>query len=175
MAIYTLGDLIPKIDPESWIAPSADVIGQVTIGKNASVWWNCTVRGDVDKIFIGENTNIQDNSVVHTNRGIVVVIGNNVTVGHKVMLHGCSIGDNVLIGMGAVILNNAVIGKNSIVGAHSLVTEGKVFPEGSMIMGTPAKLVRPLTERELASLRDSADRYAKKWQLYRDKLSGPSF
>jgi carbonic anhydrase/acetyltransferase-like protein (isoleucine patch superfamily) len=171
MAIYNLGNLIPRIDPESWIAPDADVIGQVTLGKNASVWWNCTVRGDVDKIIIGENSNIQDNSVVHTNHGIVVVIGNNVTVGHKVMLHGCVIHDNVLIGMGAVILNNAVIGKNSIVAAHSLVTEGKVVPDGSMIMGSPAKVVRQLTEEEIARTRNTSERYVQKWRLYREELA----
>ncbi|MDR1275375.1 MAG: gamma carbonic anhydrase family protein [Candidatus Accumulibacter sp.] len=171
MAIYNLGDLIPRIDPESWIAPDADVIGQTTIGKNASVWWNCTVRGDVDKIFIGENTNIQDNSVIHTNKGIVVVIGNYVTVGHKVMLHGCTIHDNVLIGMGAVILNNSVIGKNSIVAAHSLVTEGKTFPEGSMIMGSPAKVVRQVSEEEIARTRNTSERYVTKWRLYRDQLT----
>ena len=170
MPVYRLGELTPTLDPESWIAPNAVVIADVNMARNSSVWWNCTVRGDTDKIFIGENTNIQDGTVVHTNRGIVVVIGKNVTVGHMAMLHGCTIGDNCLIGMAAVLLNRSVIGENSIVAAHTLVPEGKVFPERSLIMGTPGKVVRQLTDEEVAGLPASAERYMKNWRRYRDEL-----
>lgn len=171
MPTYRLGDLAPTLDPESWIAPNAVVIADVEMARNSSVWWNCTVRGDTDKIIIGENSNIQDGSVVHTNRGIVVRIGNGVTVGHMVMLHGCTIGDNCLIGMGAVLLNHSVIGRDSIVAAHSLVPEGKVFPERSLIMGAPGKVVRQLTDAEVANLPASAERYVKNWRRYRDELA----
>lgn len=171
MPTYRLGNLAPILDPESWIAPNAVVIADVEMAKNSSVWWNCTVRGDTDKIIIGENSNIQDGSVVHTNRGIVVRIGKGVTVGHMVMLHGCTIGDNCLIGMGAVLLNHSVIGRDSIVAAHTLVPEGKVFPERSLIMGVPGKVVRQLTDDEVANLPSSAGRYVRNWRRYRDELA----
>ena len=129
MPIYSLGTHTPQIDPQSWIAPNAIVIGQVQLGRNASIWWTCTVRGDTDRIIIGENTNIQDGSVLHTNHGIELVIGNKVTVAHGVMLHGCTIGDGSLIGIGAIVLNRAVIGRNSLVAANTLIPEGKIFPE----------------------------------------------
>ena len=170
MPIYALGTLTPQLDPESWIAPSAVVIGQVVMKKNASVWWNCTVRGDTDRIIIGENTNIQDGSIVHTNRGIVVNIGDRVTVGHGVILHGCTIGEGCLIGMGATILNNVVVGKHCIVGANSLLPEGKTYPERSLIIGSPAKVVRALTDEEVSHLADSAERYVGNWQRYRQEL-----
>ena len=171
MPTYRLGNLAPTLDPESWIAPNAVVMADVEMAKNSSVWWNCTVRGDTDKIIIGENSNIQDGSVVHTNRGIVVRIGKGVTVGHMVMLHGCTIGDNCLIGMGAVLLNHSVIGRDSIVAAHTLVPEGKVFPERSLIMGVPGKVVRQLTDDEVANLPASAERYVRNWRRYRDELA----
>ena len=171
MPIYKLGTLTPELDPQSWVAPNAAVIGQVVMKKNASVWWNCTVRGDTDRIIIGENTNIQDGSIVHTNRGIVVTLGDHVTVGHGVILHGCTIGDRCLIGMGATILNHAVVGKNSLVGANSLLPEGKVYPERSLIMGAPAKVVRELTDEEVAHLTDSAERYVKNWNRYQQELA----
>ena len=171
MPTYRLGNLAPTLDPESWIAPNAVVMADVEMAKNSSVWWNCTVRGDTDKIIIGENSNIQDGSVVHTNRGIVVRIGKGVTVGHMVMLHGCTIGDNGLIGMGAVLLNHSVIGRDSIVAAHTLVPEGKVFPERSLIMGVPGKVVRQLTDDEVANLPSSAERYVRNWRRYRDELA----
>ena len=170
MPIYTLGTHAPRIDPQSWIAPNAVVIGQVKLAKNASIWWNCTVRGDTDRLIIGENSNIQDGSVLHTNRGIELRIGNGVTVGHGVMLHGCTIGDGSLIGIGAVVLNHAVIGKNSLVAAHTLVPEGKIFPDRALILGSPGKMVRELTDEEIARNRASAERYVINWQHYRQTL-----
>lgn len=171
MPIYKLGTLTPELDPQSWVAPNATVIGQVVMKKNASVWWNCTVRGDTDRIIIGENTNIQDGSIVHTNRGIVVTLGDHVTVGHGVILHGCTIGDRCLIGMGATILNHVQIGRHCIVGAHSLLPEGKVYPERSLILGAPARVVRELSDDEVARLADSAERYVNNWKRYRDELA----
>ena len=170
MPVYALGPHTPEIDPESWIAPNAVVIGQVKLAKNASIWWNCTVRGDTDRLIIGENSNIQDGSVLHTNRGIELRIGNGVTVGHGIMLHGCTIGDGSLIGIGAVVLNHAVIGKNSLVAAHTLVPEGKVFPDRALILGSPGKMVRELTDEEIARSRASAERYVINWQHYRQTL-----
>ena len=170
MPVYALGPHTPEIDPESWIAPNAVVIGQVKLSKNASIWWNCTVRGDTDRLIIGENSNIQDGSVLHTNRGIELRIGDGVTVGHGVMLHGCTIGDGSLIGIGAVVLNHAVIGKNSLVAAHTLVPEGKVFPDRALILGSPGKMVRELTDEEIARNRASAERYVINWQHYRQTL-----
>ena len=170
MPVYALGPHTPEIDPESWIAPNAVVIGQVKLSKNASIWWNCTVRGDTDRLIIGENSNIQDGSVLHTNRGIELRIGNGVTVGHGIMLHGCTIGDGSLIGIGAVVLNHAVIGKNSLVAAHTLVPEGKIFPDRALILGSPGKMVRELTDEEIARNRASAERYVINWQHYRQTL-----
>ena len=170
MPIYSLGIHTPQIDPQSWIAPNAIVIGQVQLGRNASIWWTCTVRGDTDRIVIGEDTNIQDGSVLHTNRGIALIIGDKVTVAHGVMLHGCTIGDGSLIGIGAIVLNRAVIGKNSLVAANTLIPEGKVFPERSLIMGSPGKVVRQLSDEELARLPGSAERYVLNWQRYQREL-----
>ncbi len=157
----------PDIGEETWIADSADVIGNVTLGKDCSVWFGCVVRGDVHKIVIGDRTNIQDLSMVHVTHykkpdmsdGNPTIIGNDVTVGHRVMLHGCTVEDACLIGMSATILDGAVIGKESIVGAGSLVTKNKVFPPRSLIMGSPAKVVRELTDEEVAELYASAQRY----------------
>ena len=157
----------PKIGKDSWIAPSADVIGNVTIGKDSSIWFGTVIRGDVHKIEIGDRTSIQDLSMVHVTHykkedmsdGNPTIIGNDVTVGHKVMLHGCTIEDGCLIGMSATILDGAVIGTGSIVGAHSLVTSNKVFPPHSLIMGSPAKVVRTLSEEEVENLIAHAARY----------------
>ena len=171
MPIYRLGEHTPQIDPQSWIAPNATVIGQVVLARNASVWWNCTLRGDTDRLFVGENSNIQDGSVLHTDPGLQLVVGTNVTVGHMVMLHGCTIGDGSLIGMGAILLNRSVIGKNSLVGANTLIPEGKVFPERVLIMGSPGRVVRELTDEEVARLPGSAERYVKNWQRYQRELA----
>lgn len=170
MPIYRLGEHTPQIDPQSWVAPNATVIGQVSLARNASVWWNCTLRGDTDRLCVGENSNIQDGSVLHTDPGLQLVVGSNVTVGHMVMLHGCTIGDGSLIGMGAILLNRSVIGKNSLVGANTLIPEGKTFPDRVLIVGSPGKVVRELTDEEVARLPGSAERYVKNWQRYQREL-----
>jgi len=170
MPIYTLGAKRPDLDPESWVAPTAIVIGDVHLAKNASIWWNATVRGDNDPIHIGENSNIQDNSVLHTDEGVPLAIGRDVTVGHLVMLHGCTIGDGSLIGIGSVVLNHAVIGKGCLVGAKTLIPEGKVFPDHSLIVGSPGKVVRQLTADQVEQLRHSADHYVANWQRYLREL-----
>ena len=159
MAVYELDGLVPQIADSAWVADSAEVIGRVTLHEEASVWFGSVLRGDTDHISIGRGTNIQDASVLHADRGMPLTVGDGVTVGHQVMLHGCTIGDGSLIGIGAVVLNGAVIGKNCLVGAGALVTEGKVFPDGSMILGSPAKVVKTLTPEQMAGLRQSAQHY----------------
>lgn len=159
MSHYSLDGDRPNIAPSAWIADSAQVIGDVTLGADASVWFGAVIRGDSDRIVVGEGTNIQDGSILHADTGKPLTIGKHVTVGHMVMLHGCTVGDDSLIGIGAVVLNGARIGKNCLVGAGSLVTEGKEFPDGSMIMGTPAKVVRQLTPEQIEGLHASALHY----------------
>jgi carbonic anhydrase/acetyltransferase-like protein (isoleucine patch superfamily) len=151
----------PKIAPTAWIAPSADLIGNIEIGKDASVWFGCVLRGDINTIKIGERSNIQDLSMIHTDFDTSTIIGDDVTIGHKVMLHGCTIENGCLIGMSATILDNAVIGEGSIVGANSLVTAGKVFPPRSLIMGSPAKVVKELSQEEVEKLILHARKYVK--------------
>lgn len=159
MAIYALNDKQPVVAEGAWVADSAQVMGAVELGQNASVWFGTVIRGDTETIRIGEGSNIQDGSVLHADVGKPLTVGNHVTVGHQVMLHGCTIGDESLIGIGAIVLNGAKIGKNCLVGAGSLVTEGKEFPDGSMIMGSPAKVVRELTPAQIEGLRTSAKHY----------------
>lgn len=160
--IYALGDRAPVFEGAGhFVADNATIIGSVRLGDKASVWFSCVLRGDNDWLVIGERSNIQDGSVLHTDEGIELVVGNGVTVGHKVMLHGCTIGNNSLIGIGSTVLNGAKIGNNCLVGAHALVTEDKKFPDGSLILGSPAKVVRELTEKEIAYLRWSAEIYVR--------------
>ena len=160
--IYTLGDRAPILEGAGhFIADNATIIGSVRLGDQASVWFNCVLRGDNDWLTIGARSNIQDGSVLHTDEGIELVVGAGVTVGHKVMLHGCSIGDNSLIGIGSSVLNGAKIGRDCLVGAHALVTENKVFPDRSLILGAPAKVVRELSDEEVAQIRWSADVYVR--------------
>ena len=147
--IYDFEGKTPKLDPNSWVAPNAVVIGNVDLKKDSNIWFNVTLRGDVETITIGEGSNIQDGSVVHTDPGCPAIIGKNVTVGHLVMLHGCVIEDDCLIGIGSTILNKAKIGKNSIIGANALVTENKVIPERSLVLGSPGKIVRQVTDEEI--------------------------
>jgi carbonic anhydrase/acetyltransferase-like protein (isoleucine patch superfamily) len=150
MAIYELDGIAPQLAPGAWVADNATVIGKVEMAENASVWYGCVVRGDSEQIRIGRNSNIQDLSVLHADPGVPLTIGDDVTVGHQVMLHGCTIGDGSLIGIQAVVLNNAKIGRNCVVGAGSVVTEGKEFPDNSLIVGAPAKAIRTLDAEAVA-------------------------
>lgn len=170
MPLYRIGAKAPQIDASAWIAPNAMVIGDVRLAANSSVWWNCVLRGDNDPITIGTNSNVQDGSILHTDEGIPLTIGNNVTVGHMVMLHGCTIGDGSLIGIQSVVLNRSVIGKDCLVGAGSIVTEGKSFPDRSMILGSPAKVVRELSEENASRLSMSAESYVQRGQDYKSNL-----
>lgn len=170
MPIYQLDDKTPQISDSAWVADNAEVMGDVRLGENVSIWFNTTLRGDNDPITIGDGSNIQDGSVLHTDEGVPLTIGRNVTVGHMVMLHGCSIGDESLIGIGAIVLNGAKIGRNCLVGAGSLVTEGKEFPDGSMILGSPAKVVRQLTPEQIEGLCYSARHYIDNAARYKRSL-----
>ena len=159
MTIYQLDGVSPRIDASAWIAPDANVIGNVVIEGDASVWFCATLRGDNEVIHIGRGSNLQENVVCHTDIGFPLTIGAGCTIGHKVMLHGCTIGDNSLIGMGATILNGAKIGKNCLIGAHALITEGKEIPDGSLVMGAPGKVVRTLDAAAVQGLKASALHY----------------
>ena len=170
MAVYEIDGKAPQVDSTAWIADSAQVMGPVTLGPDASVWFGCVLRGDTEHMTVGEGSNIQDLSVLHADFGQPLTIGRHVTVGHKVMLHGCTIGDESLIGIGAVVLNGAKIGKNCLVGAGALVTEGKQFPDGSMIVGAPARVVRPLTPEQIEGLRQSARHYIDNARRFRAGL-----
>lgn len=170
MAIYELNGDAPLIADSAWVADSAQVMGNVELAADASIWFGAVVRGDTETIRVGQRTNIQDLSVLHADVGMPLTVGDDVTVGHKVMLHGCTIGDGSLIGIGAVVLNGAKIGKGCLVGAGSLVTEGKEFPDGSMIMGTPAKVVRQLTPEQLQGLLQSAEHYVSNARRFRTGL-----
>lgn len=170
MALYELDGVAPVIDASAWVADSAQVMGQVELGVDVSVWFGAVVRGDTDTIRIGQGSNIQDGSVLHADAGKPLTIGENVTVGHKVMLHGCTIGDGSLIGIGAVVLNGAKIGKGCIVGAGALVTEGREFADGSMVLGSPAKAVRSLSPEQQLGLLRSAQHYVENAARFRTGL-----
>jgi carbonic anhydrase/acetyltransferase-like protein (isoleucine patch superfamily) len=170
MAIYQLGEHAPEIDASSYVAESANLIGKVTLEANASVWDGATIRGDNERITIGENSNVQEGTVMHTDMGYPMVIGKNVTIGHQAMLHGCTVGDGSLIGIQAVVLNGARIGKGCLVGAGALVTEGKEFPDHSLILGSPAKVVRTLTEEDLLRLQGSAASYVERGRRFKAEL-----
>lgn len=170
MAIYQLGDHAPEIDSSAYIAESASVIGKVKIESNASIWFGVTIRGDNELIRVGENSNVQEGCVLHTDPGFLLTIGKNVTIGHQAMLHGCTIGEGSLIGIQAIILNGAKIGKNCLVGAGALVTEGKEFPDNSLIIGSPAKAVRILSDEDVARMHGNTDNYVKRGQLFKTQL-----
>ena len=157
-----------SIDKSVFLADGTKVIGNVEIGKNSSIWFNAVIRADSDTVKIGENTNIQDNAVIHTSSGFGVQIGDNVTIGHGAIVHGCTIKDNVIIGMGAIVLNGAIIEENSIIGAGTLVTQGKVIPTGSLAFGNPVKIVRQLTNKEIKSIKDNAISYVNEAKNYCD-------
>jgi carbonic anhydrase/acetyltransferase-like protein (isoleucine patch superfamily) len=165
--IYQLDDRKPTLKGENFVAENAAVIGSVVMEHGASVWWNVTIRGDNDLITLGENVNVQDGSVVHTDGGVQVTLERNVSVGHLVMLHGCTVRENSLIGIGAIILNKAVIGKNCLIGAGAMVTEGKEIPDGSLVLGVPGKVVRRLTAEEIANNTWIAEHYVERAQRYR--------
>ena len=169
--IYALDGIAPQIDPDAWIAPGTHIIGDVTVMVGASIWFGTTIRGDREPIVVGQGSNVQENSVLHTDPGCPLTIGTNCTIGHKAMLHGCTIGDNSLIGMGATVLNRAVIGKNCLIGAGALITEGKVIPDGSLVMGAPGKIIRTLDEAAIAGLTQSALHYQENAARFRAGLT----
>ena len=164
--IYELGKHRPEFKGDYWIAPSASVLGKVVLENDASIWFNAVLRGDNALITVGEGSNVQDGSVLHTDIGMPLVIGSGVTIGHKVMLHGCTIGDNSLIGINAVVLNGAKIGKNCLIGANSLIPEGKEIPDGSLVMGSPGKVVRELNEAQIKGLTMSAEGYVANYKRF---------
>ena len=170
MPVYEINDQAPLLGEDSWIAPSADVIGDARLGQSVSIWFGAVVRADNTPIVIGDRTNIQEGAMLHSDAGSPLIVGADCTVGHHAILHGCTIGEGVLVGMGATILNDAVIGDNSLVGAGALVTEGKQFPPRSLILGSPARAVRSLGEDEVARLLESAADYAVKCRTYAEGL-----
>jgi carbonic anhydrase/acetyltransferase-like protein (isoleucine patch superfamily) len=181
MPIYALDGVSPRIDPEvGWIAPTAVLVGDVVVGPEVGIWFGVVARGDIETITIGARTNVQENCVLHTDTNHPLTIGSNVTIGHSAIVHGCTIGDNSLIGMGATVLNGARIGKNCLIGANALVTEGKDIPANSLIMGAPAKVVRSIDEEGVRSLAASAERYVRNARRYAAGMTqaqdgGPDF
>ena len=170
MAVYELDGTQPRVADSAWVSDSAQVMGNVVLGEDRSVWFGTVIRGDTETITVGRGSNIQDASVLHADIGKPLTIGDNVTVGHQVMLHGCTIGDESLIGIGAIVLNGAKIGRHCLVGAGALVTEGKEFPDGSMIIGSPAKAVRQLTPEQIEGLKLSAQHYMDNARRFRAGL-----
>ncbi|MDB5523180.1 MAG: gamma carbonic anhydrase family protein [Rhizobium sp.] len=172
MTLYALGDISPVTsgDGTFWIAPGAHVIGSVTIGMDVGVWFGAVLRGDNEMISVGAGTNIQEGAMVHTDMGYPATIGTGCTIGHHAIIHGCTIGDNTLIGMGATVLNGARIGNNCLVGANALVTEGKAFPDNSLIVGAPAKVIRTLNDKAIEGLRHSAESYVLTWKRFSKDL-----
>ena len=163
---YDLENKKPTNSGENWVAPNAVIIGDVTLEKNTSIWFNATLRGDIENIYIGEGSNVQDSCVLHTDPGYPLKIGKNVTVGHLVMLHGCSIDDNSLIGIGAVLLNGSKIGKNCLIGARALITENKEIPDNSLVVGSPGVVKRKLTDKEIGKITENAKHYQDNWRRY---------
>lgn len=168
MTLFALDDIAPSMPGvgECWVAPGAVLIGRVILKRHASVWFNCVLRGDNEPITLGEGTNVQDGSVLHTDLDAPLTLGRNVTVGHKVILHGCTVGDNSLIGMGSTILNHAKIGRNCLIGANTLIPEGKVIPDNSLVMGQPGKVIREVSDLQIKLIEGSALHYVENWQRY---------
>jgi carbonic anhydrase/acetyltransferase-like protein (isoleucine patch superfamily) len=169
--IHALDGKTPKIDASAWVADTATIIGNVRLAENVSVWWNSVLRADNDLIEVGSGSNIQDGSVLHTDPGLALIVGRGVTVGHMVMLHGCTIGDDTLVGIGAIVLNRAVVGRGCLIGAGALIPEGKVIPDGSVVMGSPGKIVREVTADDLARIRLAASHYIDHIREYRVGLT----
>lgn len=173
MAIFEFEGVRPRIDPTAWVADTARVVGDVALGARSSVWFGCALRGDIEPISVGADSNVQDNAVLHTDDGCPLVVGGLVTVGHGAILHGCTIGDESLVGMGAIVLNGARIGRQCLVGAGAVVTEGKEFPDGSLIVGSPARAVRPVSSEQIAAILANARRYVENASRYRRGLVAP--
>ncbi|WP_170606967.1 gamma carbonic anhydrase family protein [Ruegeria arenilitoris] len=171
MTFYALGDEKPQIHEDTWVAPDANLIGKVVLEQGASVWFGTTIRADHEEIRVGAGSNVQENCVMHIDPGYPLTIGRNCTIGHKVMLHGCVIGENSLIGMGSIILNGAKIGKNCLIGAGALITEGKEIPDNSLVMGAPGKVVRQLDEAAAKSITLSALHYQDNMRKFRDQMA----
>lgn len=170
MTLYALADDAPQLHADTWVAPDANLIGKVVLEEGASVWFGATLRADHEEIRIRAGSNVQENTVMHVDKGYPISVGENCTIGHKVMLHGCTIGDGSLIGMGATVLNGAKIGKNCLIGAGALITEGKEIPDGSLVMGAPGKVVRELDEQGVQMLQASALHYQENMRRFRDEL-----
>lgn len=170
MTLYALGDDQPQLDADTWVAPDANLIGKVVLEAGASVWFGCTIRADHEEIRICEGANVQENVVMHIDAGYPLTVGKNCTIGHKVMLHGCTIGENSLVGMGATVLNGAKIGKNCLIGAGALITENKVIPDNSLVMGAPGKVVREVSPEQAKNLTLSALHYQENMRRFRDEM-----
>jgi carbonic anhydrase/acetyltransferase-like protein (isoleucine patch superfamily) len=171
MTLYALGADAPQLDEDTWVAPDANLIGKVVLEAGASVWFGATIRADHEEIRVGRGSNVQENCVMHIDLGYPLTIGADCTIGHKVMLHGCTIVDNTLVGMGATVLNGAKIGNNCLIGAGALITENKVIPDNSLVMGVPGKVVRTLDDKAIAGLTASARGYQKNMRRFREELS----
>ena len=173
---YALGETRVQTDGDNyWIAPNAAVIGNVILKKNASVWFNCVLRGDNDPITLGENTQVQDGTVIHADPGFPCTLGDNVSIGHSVMLHGCTVADETLIGIGCVILNGAKIGKNCVIGANAFIPEGKEIPDNSLVFGSPGKVVKQVEEKHIEMVKRIPGNYVRRWQMYKEKLREDGF
>jgi carbonic anhydrase/acetyltransferase-like protein (isoleucine patch superfamily) len=170
MAVYRLGKKIPQIPASAYVAAEAAVIGEVILGEGANVWPGAVIRGDNEPIRVGKGTNVQEGAVLHADPGIPLTVGDYVSIGHQAMLHGCTVGDGSLIGIQAVVLNNAVIGKDCLVGAGAIVSEAKTFPDRSLILGSPARVLRPLTDGDIAFIRANAEDYVKRQEMYKREL-----
>lgn len=170
MTLYALGDNQPQLDADTWVAPDANLIGKVVLEAGASVWFGCTIRADHEEIRICEGANVQENVVMHIDAGYPLTVGKNCTIGHKVMLHGCTIGENSLVGMGATVLNGAKIGKNCLIGAGALITENKVIPDNSLVMGAPGKVAREVSPEQAKNLTLSALHYQENMRRFREEM-----
>ncbi|MEY3200643.1 MAG: hypothetical protein RIR70_193 [Pseudomonadota bacterium] len=171
MTLYALGSRTPRLAEQSWVADTAVLIGDVVLEDNASVWWGCVLRGDNEPIIVGAGTNVQDGSVLHTDIGAPLTLGADITVGHMAMLHGCTVGDGSLIGMKAVVLNHAKIGRECLIGANTLIAEGKVIPDRSLVVGSPGRVVRTLSDEDVAKMRANAAHYVENWRRYVAELA----
>jgi len=168
--IYEFENITPTLHKDSWVASNAILIGDIILKKDANVWFNVVLRGDIESITIGENSNVQDGSIFHTDPGCPLILGKNVTVGHMVMLHGCEVDDNTLIGIGSTILNKTKIGKNCIIGANTLIPENKIIPDNSLVLGSPGKVIRKVTDKEIKEIKENAKHYVDNYKRYKKNI-----